>query len=135
MHQFSTTGGGAVTRRSTLAAILLSLAAAVAPPAQAQNAKVYGKSYDVVWRASLEAARASGLEVLSDDRKKGLIVARSGVSAFGWGESVVINVERASGPNSTRVQVTNKRAVPGNVLGPNWERKLLDDLDQRLSPR
>jgi hypothetical protein len=124
-----------VTRRSTLAAVLLAIAAAMAPPARAQNAKVYGKPYDVVWRASLEAARASGLEVLSDDRQKGLIVARSGVSAFGWGESVLINVERASGPNSTRVQVTNKRAVAGNVLGPNWERRLLDDLDQRLTSR
>lgn len=77
-----------MTRRFTLAAIMLAVAAAAAPVARAQDAKVYGKPYEVVWRASLDAARASGLEVLSDDRQKGLIVARGGVSAFGWGESV-----------------------------------------------
>jgi hypothetical protein len=124
-----------MTRRFTLASILLAVSAAVAPEARAQDVKVYGKPYEVVWRASLDAAKASGLEVLSDDRQKGLIVARGGVSAFGWGESVVINVERANGSNSTRVRVTNKRALAGNVFGPDWERRLLDDLDQRLASR
>ncbi|MBT2327014.1 hypothetical protein J7E62_32505 [Variovorax paradoxus] len=71
----------------------------MAAPARAQQAKVYDKPYDVVWQASLDAARASGLEVLSDDRQKGVIVGRSGVSAFGCGESVVINLERAKGRN------------------------------------
>ena len=48
---------------------------------------------------------------------------------------MVINVERANGSNSTRVRVTNKRALAGNVFGPDWERRLLDDLDQRLASR
>lgn len=119
-------------------AILAALSSACSTLADAQAAKgtgtskIYNKPYDAVWNAVVETVRASGLALVSDNRERGTILAQGSVSAFSWGENVVIYVEDAGGRTRTRVEVINKRAVATNITAANWEARLFEALDKRL---
>lgn len=95
------------------------------------SSRTYEKSYEVVWNAAVQSVKASGLELVSEDKGKGNILAQSSLSALSWGENVAIFVE-AEGKARTRVEVVNKRAVAANVTAKDWEGRILEDLDKRL---
>ena len=125
-----------------IALVLILLAAACssgcATLADAQAAKgtgkskVYDKPYDVVWNAVVETVKSSGLELVSENKEKGSILAQAAASAFSWGENVAIFVEDAGGKIKTRVEVVNKRAVATNIFAADWETRILEALDNRL---
>lgn len=95
--------------------------------------KVYEKSYDVVWDAVIETVNQSNLEIVTEDRERGLVLAQGAVSAFSWGENVAIFVESVDGKIRTRVEVVNKLAVSTNITAPDWEGRILMDLDSKLN--
>ncbi len=111
--------------------VIVLLAAAGTNALAAQSSRSYAAPYDKVWRATLAAVDEVGLERLSADRAKGVILARKGVRVFSWGEKVRIDVRRMNA-RSTRVEVANQRNIAGNVLGPEWDERLLEALDKRL---
>jgi hypothetical protein len=118
-----------------LAAALSSGCATLADAKAAKGSgisKVYDKPYDVVWSAVVETVNSSGLELVSENKEKGRILAQGAVSAFSWGENVAIFVEDVDGKIKTRVEVVNKRAVATNVFATDWETRILEALDKRL---
>lgn len=96
------------------------------------SARIYDKPYETVWNATLEVVKASGLDLVSDDRARGQILAQHGISAFSYGENVAIFVEEIQGKVQTRVEVVNKRAMRTNIFASDWESRILSDLDKRL---
>ena len=97
------------------------------------SSRVYDKSYDVVWNAVIEVVHATGLPIVAENKDKGSILAQGAISAFSWGENVAIFVENVDGKIKTRVEVVNKRAVATNITAPDWERRILEGLDNRLN--
>ena len=98
------------------------------------SSKVYDKPYDVVWSAVIETVRSSGLTLVSENKDKGSILAQGAISAFSWGENVVIYVEDVGGKIKTRVEVVNKRALATNITAADWQTRILEALDKRLQP-
>ncbi|MCB2021108.1 MAG: hypothetical protein M9915_09640 [Rhizobacter sp.] len=96
------------------------------------ESRIYDRPYEVVWIAASETVRDSGLTLVSEEKEKGLILARGGVSAFSWGENVAVFVEDIGGRARTRVEVSSKRALATNITAKNWETKLLESLDKKL---
>jgi len=94
--------------------------------------KVYEHPYDVVWDAVMETVKSSGLTLVSEDKKSGKILAQGSASAFSWGENVAIFVEESGVKTRTRVEVVSKRALATNITATNWEKRILEDLDNRL---
>ena len=93
------------------------------------ESRIYDRPYEVVWIAASETVRDSGLTLVSEEKEKGLILARGGVSAF---ENVAVFVEDIGGRARTRVEVSSKRALATNITAKNWETKLLESLDKKL---
>jgi hypothetical protein len=95
------------------------------------TAKIYDEPYDTVWKAVLKSVKATRLELVLDNREKGIILGQGKVGPFTEGENVAIFVDDAGG-SKTRVEVVSKRASALNITARNWETRIFDDLDRRL---
>jgi hypothetical protein len=93
--------------------------------------QIYDKEFNVVWQAAIDAVNGSGLDLVSNSKEKGSILAQRGRTAFSHGENVAIFVE-PYGRLKTRVEIVSKRAVAYNLAAPNWEGKLLALLNEKL---
>ena len=56
--------------------------------------RVYEKAYDPVWNSVLEVVRESKLQLVTENKESGQILAQQGISAFSYGENVAIFVEK-----------------------------------------
>lgn len=95
--------------------------------------RVYEKPYDVVWEAVLSAIKATHLQVASENKTEGLLLAQGGVGLFTWGENVAIYVEDVGGRIRTRVEVINKRVLATNITAYDWEGRLSRAIDAQLA--
>jgi len=94
-------------------------------------AKIYGEPYDTVWKAVLKSVKSTHLELVLDNKEKGVILAQGKVGPFTHGENVAIFVDDAGG-SKTRVEVVNKRASAMNITARDWQGRIFEDLDKRL---
>jgi hypothetical protein len=94
--------------------------------------RIYNKSYDAVWSATIKTVNASSLDLIVADKEKGKILAEGPISVFSWGEKVAIFIERVGNKIKTRVEVISKRALATNFTAKNWENHILKDLDKEL---
>ena len=94
-------------------------------------AKVYDGSYDVVWNAVMKSIKSTRLELVLDNKEKGVILGQGKVGPFTEGENVAIFVDHVDDTH-TRVEVVNKRASVVNLTARDWQGRILDDLDRRL---
>jgi hypothetical protein len=92
---------------------------------------VYNGSFDTVWNAVMKSVKSTRLELVLDNKEKGIILGQGKVGPFTEGENVAIFVDDAGG-TKTRVEVVSKRAYAPNLTARNWETKIFDDLDKRL---
>lgn len=92
----------------------------------------YGQPIEKVWPATLVSTQAAGLTVVSSTRETGTILGQGTIGLFTWGENVAIYVT-AAGPSRTRVEVISKAAVATNITATNWERRVFEQLDQRIA--
>jgi len=125
------------TAAAILAAFVLALGqsgCATLKDAQAAKgsgaAKIYEKSYDVVWSAVLASVSATGLDLVA--KEKGTILGQGPVGPFTWGENVAIFVDDLGGRARTRVEVVSKRAIATNITARDWESRIFEDLDKRF---
>jgi hypothetical protein len=110
--------------------------------------KVYHASYDASWDAALAALNdvhnvwhngysdsgtpvGQHFKIISADKTKGLILAHGVRTSWSWGENVAIYIEPVA-PDSTRVEIINKRSLKTNVTAPHWENDLFVSLDRHL---
>lgn len=94
--------------------------------------RFYDREYDVVWKATIDAIRESDLQLVSDSKEQGTILAQRGMTAFSYGENVAIFIESVRGRIRTRVEVVNKRALATNITAARWESRILDAVDSKL---
>jgi hypothetical protein len=96
------------------------------------TAKVYDQPYDRVWNAVMKSVKATRLNLVLDNREKGIILGQGKVGPFTHGENVAIFVDDVGAGKQTRVEVVNKRASAVNLTARDWEGRIFDDLDKRL---
>jgi hypothetical protein len=98
------------------------------------QSRTYDKPLDVVWEATVEVVKTSGLDLVSEDKGSGTILAQRGMSGFSYGENVAVFVAELDGKTSTRVEVVNKRNLWANFTAANWARRIFRHLDKKLGP-
>jgi hypothetical protein len=94
--------------------------------------RVYPRSKDLVWDVVLDVMGTTALKIVSEDKAKGVILAKRGMTGFSYGEKVAIFVEQTSDKPSTRVEIVNKRAVSSNTDAADWATILFNRLDKVL---
>ena len=94
--------------------------------------RTYNQSFDTVWNAVLKSIQTTRLELVLDNKEKGIILGQGKVGPFTEGENVAIFVDDVGAGAKTRVEVVNKRAYTLNLTARNWETKIFEDLDKRL---
>lgn len=126
----------------TTALLALFLAVSVsgcATIADAKSAKGTGSSqyfdsdYDSVWSAALIAVDSSKLDLISENKLTGEILAQKAMSAFSYGENVAVYVEQHEGVNRVRVEVISVRSLKTNITAKNWEDDLLESITKQLN--
>lgn len=95
------------------------------------TAKVYDEPYDMVWNAVLKSMKSTHLDLVLDNKEKGIILGQGKVGPFTHGENVAIFVDHVA-DSKTRVEVVNKRASAVNLTARDWEGRIFEDLDRRL---
>ena len=93
--------------------------------------RIYDKPYDTVWNAVMKSIKSTRLELVLDNREKGIILGQGKVGPFTEGENVAIFVDHVD-DTRTRVEVVNKRASAMNITARDWEGRIFGDLDKRL---
>ena len=97
------------------------------------SVRIYDRSFDTVWDAVIAELESQDLELVSEDRERGEILAQQGITAFSYGEKIAVFIKSAGGNNpGTRVEIVSKAALSANLLATDWESELLDALDQQL---
>lgn len=107
--------------------------------ADAKNAKgtgevrMYSDSKDDVWQKAMAIVQASDLQLVSEDKANGVILAQQPISPLSLtaGQNVAIFVSEANG--KTRVEVVNKKAV-GSIefVSKDWDNYITEKLDERI---
>jgi len=90
--------------------------------------KVYSASKELVWPVAVDAVKYSDLDLVSESKESGMILAQRGITAFSYGENVAIFVE-AENEKSCRVEVVSKKAMATNVFAPDWSSTIFKRLD------
>ncbi len=94
-------------------------------------ARIYDEPYDIVWKAVMKSIKATRLDLVLDNKEKGVILGQGKVGPFTEGENVAIFVDDMGG-SKTRVEVVSKRASAMNITARNWQSRIFEDLDRRL---
>ena len=79
----------------------------------------------------MKSIKSTHLDLVLDNKEKGIILGQDKVGPFTHGENVAIFVDNV-GASETRVEVVNKRASAVNLTARDWEKRIFDDLDKRL---
>ena len=93
--------------------------------------RVYERSYDKVWDTVGETVSTVGLDVVTADKDKGMLLAQRSASFFSYGENVAIFVEKI-GRGRVRVEINSKKQMETNVFAPDWSDRLFSYLDVSL---
>ncbi|QIE42998.1 hypothetical protein G5B39_13180 (plasmid) [Rhodobacteraceae bacterium SC52] len=93
-------------------------------------ARVYAAPPAAVWAIAGEAVGAAGLDVVSVDQARGVVLAQHGPTLISYGEDVSVFI-RPEG-NGTRIEVVSLRAEAANVLATNWTDPIFEAFDARL---
>jgi len=96
------------------------------------KSRIYDKPFDTVWNMVPKAINDLGLEVASQNRKEGCILAVKGITAFSYGENVAVFVEKVD-DKRTKVEVVSKKTMGTNIFAWNWEKPILDKLSEMLN--
>jgi hypothetical protein len=97
------------------------------------DSRVFDADVDSVWSAVLEVIdERDSLKLVSEDRTAGRILVQKGMSAMSYGENIAIFIEPAGSGDKTRVEVVSKRALSTTVFAKDWEKYIVDKLDEKL---
>lgn len=94
--------------------------------------ETYAYDYNQVWEASVSVVEKSKLDLISQNKKDGEILAQKGMSAFSYGENVAVFLDQVS-EKSTKVEVVSKRALQTTIVAKNWSNYILENIKELLS--
>lgn len=96
--------------------------------------EIRAHSYDALFEAANETLKQLGLTITSSDRGRGEIRAKSGMSAFSWGEYIAVHITKMPEQgDSYRLRIENDRAVSFNVSAKDWSPLIVDGIKKKLS--
>jgi len=95
------------------------------------TSRVYEASFETVWNAVHNAISEVGLMVVGDNKQERYILAEKEITAFSSGEKVAVFVDEVDGMR-TKVEVVSKKAMATNILAWNWEKPVLDKIEEIL---
>ena len=81
--------------------------------------KVYAASVENTWEATIKALEKLKLEIATQNKSDGYILAQRGMSLFSAGENVAIFI-RKKGLTDSEVEVVSKKAMKTNIFAPDW---------------
>lgn len=104
-------------------------------PGEGRREAIEGHTYDQVWGAAEQVARAH-FGVKEQDKAKGTIVAERPISVWSYGAWIGIYVEPPGGAGRTfTVEVVSRRRVASDIGVYDWETKVLGDVREVLAGR
>ena len=93
--------------------------------------RVYASPYEAVFNATLNAAKQKKLDVVESDKAAGRLVLSHGITWLSWGERIAVFI-KATAPNSTEVEIVSKPILSPLNFPPDWQKILLDQIDNDL---
>lgn len=84
------------------------------------------------WDALLQILEKLKITVVEADKSGYMILAKTEISSFSWGEKVAIFITSPPDSAQTNVEVISKRNVTLNVTAKDWSREILAGLDKKL---
>ena len=104
------------------------------PPGAGKKEVVEGHTYDQVWGAAYQVA-AKHLVVKEQDRAAGRILAEEPISVWSYGAWVGIYITPTTpGARAYTVEVVSRKRVASDIGVPDWETKMLSDVQVALRP-
>ena len=94
--------------------------------------QLYAATFDQAWRAAVDAAQQSGLEIVTADRNHGYLGARRTIQPHTFGENVGVWVRQIA-PASTEVEVVSRQAGPPVLWLKNWENEIQRSIAANLT--
>ncbi len=93
--------------------------------------RVFPASYEKTWNASNTALVKLKLEIASENRDKGYILAQRGMTFFSYGENVAIFIKKQS-DSQTSVEVVSKKSMATNIFAPDWTEDIFKEIGVAL---
>jgi hypothetical protein len=84
-------------------------------------------SFEKTWNASNTALVKLKLEIASENRDKGYILAQRGMTFFSYGENVAIFV-RKKNDAETNVEIVSKKSMATNIFAPDWTEDIFKEI-------
>lgn len=94
--------------------------------------RMFDAPFEIVWREVPKAANDLDLGVVGTYPDERYYLLQRGWTAFSWGEKVAVFVE-SKGVRQTEVEIVSKRVMATNITAPNWSKRLLDQIAERLA--
>lgn len=118
-----------------LALIFLSGCTTLADARKAEGDGVkqtYQAPYERTWQASVNALAKLRLDVASENKQQGYILAQRGMTAFSYGENIALFL-RKQNDAATTVEVVSKKAMTTNIFAPDWSNDIHKEISKDLS--
>jgi hypothetical protein len=96
------------------------------------EARVYPRTKELVWDVVMDILGTTSLKIVAEDRDKGVVLAKRGVTGFSYGEKVAIFVDPINEGSETRVELVNRRVVESNTDAADGASILFNRLDRVL---
>ena len=93
--------------------------------------KTFPATYERTWNASNTALVKLKLEIASENRDKGYILAQRGMTFASYGENVAIFI-RKKADKETNVEVVSKKSMATNIFAPDWTEDIFKEIDTAL---
>ena len=90
----------------------------------------YTASIDDVWDSVVTYINESSLDLVSEDKSSGLILAQRGINLANYGDNVAVFIESLS-EIKTFVEVVHKKAMETNIFGAFWDKKIIKYLNEQ----
>ncbi len=93
--------------------------------------KVFPASFEKTWNASNTALVKLKLEIASENRDKGYILAQRGMTFFSYGENIAIFIKKQS-DSQTTVEIVSKKSMATNIFAPDWTEDIFREIGVAL---
>jgi len=90
----------------------------------------YDVAFDEIWNTVVEYINSSDLDLVSEDKSNGTILAQRGVNLANYGDNVAIFIEAIS-DMKTLVEAVHKKAMETNIFGAWWDKRIIKHLDEK----
>jgi len=94
--------------------------------------KVYKANIDKSWNATIKVLSKLKLDVATENKTDGYILAQRGISALSYGENIAIFL-KPKNQQETEVEVVSKKAMSTNIFAPDWTKDIHNELQMSLA--